>query len=56
MALKTSEKQPCFACHFSAGINVLQAMESEQEIRMSQLQEQLSQSQIDHQGDIFAWR
>ena len=44
MALKTGEQQVCFACHFSAGIKDLQAMESEQEIRMSQLHEQLLQS------------
>ena len=49
MAPKTSEKQVCFAFHFSAGIKVSQAMESEHEIRMSQLHEQLLQSQIDHQ-------
>ena len=48
MALKTGEKQVCFACHFSAGIKDLQAMESEQEIRMSQLHEHLLQSQIGH--------
>ena len=49
MALKTGEKQVCFACHFVARIKNLQAMESEQEIRMSQLHEQLLQSQIGHQ-------
>ena len=39
----------CFACHFSAGIKDLQAMESEEEIRMSQLHEQLLQLQIGHE-------
>ena len=49
MSLKTGEQQVCFGCHFSAGIKDLQAMESEHEIRMSQLHEQLLLLQIGHQ-------